>query len=126
MHAFVGGGSRPRLDGGVLGVTTLRIDRAADVPALVALVKAGRVQSFQGYREWTAASFRVDADAPVRAGVDGEAMSLAPPLLFDARPGAVRVRVPRHAPGLSPGALAEMPLGRRLAALMRIAAGRPV
>jgi len=126
MHSFVGGGSRPRLDGGVLGVTTLRIDRAADVPALVALVKAGRVQSFQGYREWTATSFRVDADAPVRAGVDGEAMSLAPPLLFEARPGAVRVRVPQHAPGLSPGALAEMPISRRLAALTRIAAGRPV
>ena len=126
MHAFVGGGSRPRLDGGVLGVTTLRIDRAADVPALVALVKAGKVQSFQGYREWTATSFRVDADEPVRAGVDGEAMSLAPPLLFESRPGAVRVRVPRHARGLAPGALAEMPLARRLAALARIAAGRPV
>ncbi|HMG26834.1 MAG TPA: diacylglycerol kinase family protein [Acidimicrobiia bacterium] len=126
MHAFVGGGSRPRLDGGVLGVTTLRIDRAADVPALVALVKAGRVQSFQGYREWTATAFRVDADEPVRAGVDGEAMSLTPPLLFEARPGAVRVRVPHHASGLSPGALAEIPLARRLGALVRVAAGRPV
>jgi diacylglycerol kinase family enzyme len=125
-HSFVGGGSRPRLDGGVLGVTTLRIDRAADVPALLALVKAGRVESFRGYREWTATSFRVDADEPVAAGVDGEAMSLSPPLLFEALPGAVRVRVPRHASGLSPGALAEMPLARRFGALVRVAAGRSV
>jgi diacylglycerol kinase family enzyme len=125
-HAFVGGGSRPRLDGGVLGVTTLRIDRAADVPALLALVKAGRVESFRGYREWTAASFQVEADEAVAAGVDGEAMSLSPPLLFEARPAAVRVRVPRHAPGLSPGALAAMPLARRFGALVRVAAGRPV
>ena len=125
-HSFVGGGSRPRLDGGVLGVTTLRIDRPADVPALLALVKAGRVQSFGGYREWTATSFRVDADEPVSAGVDGEAMSLNPPLVFEARPGALRVRVPRHASGVSPGALAEMPLARRLGALVRVAAGRPV
>jgi len=125
-HSFVGGGSRPRLDGGVLGVTTLLIDRAADVPALLALVKAGRVDSFRGYREWTATSFRVDADEPVPAGVDGEAMRLRPPLLFEARPGAVRVRVPRHASGLSPGALAAMPLARRLGALVRVAAGRPV
>jgi diacylglycerol kinase family enzyme len=125
-HSFVGGGSRPRLDGGVLGVTTLRIDRAADVPALLALVKAGRVESFRGYREWTASSLRVDADEAVAAGVDGEAMTLSPPLLFEARPAAVRVRVPRHAPGQSPGALAEMPLGRRLRALVRVAAGRPV
>ena len=125
-HSFVGGGSRPRLDGGVLGVTTLRIDRAADVPALLALVKAGRVESFRGYREWTATSFRVEADEPVAAGVDGEAMSLSPPLLFEARPGAVRVRVPRHASGLSPGALAEMPLTRRFGALVSVATGRPV
>lgn len=125
-HSFVGGGSRPRLDGGVLGVTTLRMDRAADVPALLALVKAGRVESFRGYREWTAGSLRVDADEPVAAGVDGEAMTLSPPLLFEARPAAVRVRVPRHAPGQSPGALAEMRLGRRLTALVRVAAGRPV
>jgi diacylglycerol kinase family enzyme len=125
-HSFVGGGSRPRLDGGVLGVTTLRIDRATDVPALLALVKAGRVESFGGYREWTATSFRVESDEPVAAGVDGEAMSLSPPVLFEARPGAVRVRVPRHASGLSPGALAEMPLERQLSALVRVAAGRPV
>ena len=126
MHSFVGSGSRPRLDGGVLGVTTLRIDRASDVPALLALVKAGRAQSFAGYREWTATSFRVDADEPVAAGVDGEAISLRPPLLFEAHPAAVRVRIPRHAPGLSPGALAEISIARRLGALTRVAAGRPV
>ena len=99
---------------------------AERMSALLALVKAGRVESFRGYREWTATSFRVDADEPVAAGVDGEAMTLSAPLLFEAHPGAVRVRVPRHASGLSPGALAEIPLARRFAALARVAAGRPV
>ena len=126
LHTFVGAGSRPRLNGGVLGIATLRIDRAADVPTLLALVKAGRVQSFRGFREWTATSFRVDADEPVAAGVDGEAMTLQPPLLFETRPAALRVRIPHHAPGSSPAALAEMPLTRRVGALARIAAGRPV
>jgi diacylglycerol kinase family enzyme len=125
LHAFVGAGSRPRLDGGVLGVATLRIDRAADVPTLLALVKAGRVQSFRGFREWTATSFRVDADEPVAAGVDGEAATLQPPLLFETHPAALRVRIPRHAHGLSPGALAGMPMTRRLGALLRVVAGRP-
>jgi diacylglycerol kinase family enzyme len=126
LHTFVGAGSRPRLDGGVLGIATLRIDRPADVPTLVALVKAGRVQSFAGFREWTATSFRVDADEAVAAGVDGEAMTLQPPLLFETRPAALRVRIPRHAPGRSPGALAEVPIARRLGALLRVVAGRPV
>jgi diacylglycerol kinase family enzyme len=125
LHTFVGAGSRPRLDGGVLGIAALRIDRAADIPTLVALVKAGKVQSFRGFREWTATSFRVDADEAVAAGVDGEAMALQPPLLFETRPAALRVRIPGHAPGSSPAALAEMPLTRRLAALARVAAGRP-
>jgi diacylglycerol kinase family enzyme len=125
LNTLVGAGSRPRLDGGVLGVATLRIDRAADVPALLALVTAGRLQSFRGFREWTATSFRVDADEPVAAGVDGEAMTLQPPLLFETRPAALRVRIPRQAPGLSPGALAEVPMTRRLGALLRVVAGRP-
>lgn len=60
LHSFVGAGSRPRLDGGVLGVATLRIDRASDIPTLLALVKAGRTRSFRGFREWAATSFRVD------------------------------------------------------------------
>lgn len=51
-------------------------------------------------------------------------MRLEPPLLFETRPAALLVRIPRHAPGLSPGALAEVPMARGLAALARVAAGR--
>jgi hypothetical protein len=51
---------------------------------------------------------------------------LAPPLRFVSLPGALRVRVPRHAHGVSPAA-AAVPLTRRnIGALLRIAAGRPV
>jgi hypothetical protein len=88
-------------------------------------MKADRVQSFRGFREWTATSFRVDADEPVAAGVDGEAVTLQPPLLFETHPAPLRVRIPRHAPGLPPGVLAGMPMTRRLGALLRVVAGRP-
>ena len=57
-----------------------------------------------GWREWTAPRFRIDSGGPVQIGVDGEAMSLDPPLVFESVPGALRVRLPHHAPGVSPAA----------------------
>jgi hypothetical protein len=63
--------------------------------------------------------------APIAVGLDGESLMLAPPLRFASLPGALRVRVPRHAHGVSPAA-AAVPLTRRsLWALVRIAAGKP-
>ena len=45
------------------------------------------------WREWTAPAFEVDADRPVPAGIDGEAVKLEPPLRFRIRPGVLRVRI---------------------------------
>ncbi|MGW9432959.1 diacylglycerol kinase, partial [Streptomyces decoyicus] len=43
----------------------------------------------------------VDADAPViPAGVDGEALTVPAPVRCWIAPGALRVRVPRHRPGV--------------------------
>ena len=62
--------------------------------------------------------------APVAVGLDGESLMLTPPLRFVSLPGALRVRVPRHAHGVSPAG-AAVPLTRRnLWALVRIAAGK--
>jgi diacylglycerol kinase family enzyme len=80
-------GTRPRLDGGELGVVVLGRPRAgADPPA----------------RVWTATHLAVDATAPVHAGVDGEAVELDAPLSLVIRPGALRVRISSRHPGVSP------------------------
>ena len=75
------------------------------------------------WREWTAPAFEVDADGPVAAGIDGEALMLDPPLRFRIRPGVLRVRIARRHPGASPSAIAPEGLGDGLAALARIARG---
>jgi diacylglycerol kinase family enzyme len=71
-------GLRPVLDGGQLGVLVL--DRPGGAPR-----RRGRT--------WSARSLEVIADGPVAAGLDGEAMELAPALRFSVRPRALRVRV---------------------------------
>ena len=80
-------GTRPRLDGGELGIAVLDRPRPrADPPA----------------RVWSATHLAVDATAPVHAGVDGEAVELDAPLSFVIRPGALRVRISSRHPGVSP------------------------
>jgi len=45
----------------------------------------------------------VDADAPeIPVGIDGEAVMVPTPVRCSVRPGALRVRVPRHRPGVPP------------------------
>ena len=80
-------GTRPRLDGGELGIVVLDRPRpSADPPA----------------RVWSATRLAVDATAPVHAGIDGEAVELDAPLAFVTRPGALRVRISSRHPGVSP------------------------
>jgi hypothetical protein len=62
------------------------------------------VQRFPGFNEWAASEFEVRSAGSVEIGVDGEALSLQPPLDFVIRPGALTVRLPRTAPGRSPAA----------------------
>ena len=65
------------------------------------------------WRDWSEATFEVDADRPVPAGIDGEATVLEPPLRFRIRSGALRVRVARRHPGASPSARIPEGRGRR-------------
>ena len=99
-----GMGTRERIDLGELGVVTAHIEGALAAEQFVALNAAGQIRRFPGWREWTAPRFRIDSGGPVQIGVDGEAMSLDPPLVFESVPGALRVRLPHHAPGVSPAA----------------------
>ena len=63
----------------------------------------------------------------MKIGVDGEALVLDPPLVFETRPSALRVRLPRHAPGRSPTARAVRIVRRSTVSdLGRIVLGRSV
>ncbi len=92
----IGSGTRPRLDTGQLGITVIG-SRGADG------------KTTERVLEWAAASFEVGSGATVAAGIDGEAVSLDPPLRFRTRPAALRVRIAPQHPGASPSA--GMPAG---------------
>ena len=75
-------GARPALDTGRLGIIV--IDAPAGPPH-----PAGRA--------WSAQALSVEASGTIPAGLDGEAVALAPPLHFTIQPKALRVRLaPRH------------------------------
>jgi diacylglycerol kinase family enzyme len=80
-------GTRPRLDGGELGVVVLR--RPSSGPGAPG-------------RAWRATHVRVDASAPVHAGIDGEAVELDAPVKLLIRPRGLRVRISARHPGVSP------------------------
>jgi diacylglycerol kinase family enzyme len=90
-------GRRPRLDGGMLGVLAVSVRGAVDAAGLI----AGRRS--RSLTVLAATHAVVDADSPtVPVGIDGEAVLLPPPVRCTIRPGALRVRVPRHRPGVPP------------------------
>ncbi len=120
-----GRGTRERLDTGALGLVAARIAGPAAAQRFVALEAAGRIREFEGWLEWAAADFRVGSGGPVEIGLDGEAVTMEPPLVFTSRPGALRVRLPRHAPARSPAASALHLASRStVAELAAIALGR--
>jgi diacylglycerol kinase family enzyme len=111
----VGSGTRPRIDDGLLGI-------------IVVGAPSGRGQNGgslqRPLREWSAPTFEIDADQPVPAGIDGEALVLDAPLHFRIRPGVLRVRIARKHPGASPSAMAPEGIRAGMVELARIAFGR--
>jgi hypothetical protein len=105
----LGSGTRPRLDQGVLGVVDFR-PPASGVP-----------DSAGPWRELRLPALQIDADQPVPCGIDGEAVSLEPPLRFRSRPAALRVRIAPQHPGVSPSAALPRGAWASLAALFAIA-----
>nr|WSX47854.1 diacylglycerol kinase family protein [Streptomyces sp. NBC_00974] len=89
-------GHRERLDSGELGVLSIDVANGAEAAELLLRGGQGR-----GLTAVTAGEVVVDADAPaIAVGVDGEALMLAVPVRCRIAPGALRVRVPRHRPGV--------------------------
>jgi diacylglycerol kinase family enzyme len=93
----LGTGTRPRLDRGVLGI----VDFHPPTP--------GTGEQAACWRELTAAEMEIEADRPIPLGIDGESLTLEPPLRFRVRQRALRARVAREHPGASPSA--EIPHG---------------
>lgn len=117
-------GSRFRMDGGQLGIVVTRIRRATDFAHLITFGAAGQHKRYGGLRSWSTSAFEVESEAPIAVGLDGEAFMLEPPLRFISMPAALRVRMPKHAKGVSPAALAVSLTRRDFHRLVRIAAGK--
>jgi diacylglycerol kinase family enzyme len=95
LNDVAGLGRRARLDGGVLGVLAVLVNSAGDA---MGLIRGRRSRSV-----WlcTATEVVIDADAPMIAvGIDGEPSSMRTPVRCAISPQALRVRVPRHRPGV--------------------------
>jgi diacylglycerol kinase family enzyme len=102
----VGSGSRPRIDGGELGIAVLAASHDG----------GGR------WQQWSVPELEITASQPVPVGVDGEALVLDPPLRFASRPAALRVRIAPHHSAASPSAglperLSDLP-GQLLAVVL--------
>jgi diacylglycerol kinase family enzyme len=121
-----GRGTRKRMDLGTLGVAAARIAGPGEAVSFVGLEAAGRIRSFRGWLEWDTPRFRVDSSGPVEIGIDGEALLMDPPLEFESLPGALRVRIPQHAPGLAPAATSVQLTRTTISDLLLTAAGRQV
>ncbi len=108
----VGSGTRPRIDDELLGIT-------------VASVPTRGLQLIQRpWREWSTPAFEVDADGPIAAGIDGEAVTLDPPLRFRILPAVLQVRIAAEHPGASPSAAMPEGAWEIVLALARIGMGR--
>ena len=75
----VGSGTRPRIDDGLLGITVVAEPTGRG--------EGGR-RLQRPLRAWSAPTFEVDADRPIAAGIDGEALALDPPLNFASGPAS--------------------------------------
>lgn len=122
LRTLGGVGTRARLDSGALGVVSLTLTSAADARRFLALEGAGLVDRFSGWQQWSTPRFEVRSGGPLALGVDGEALTMDPPLVFESISAAVVMLLPPHAPGRSPAARAVTP--NTVVELWNLASGR--
>jgi diacylglycerol kinase family enzyme len=88
-------GQRPRLDEGLLHAYMIRAVGRRALLALLAKAAVGNVQEAHGWVEHAAPRLRFEATHPrLHAAVDGEPVVLEPPLAFEIKARALRVRTP--------------------------------
>jgi len=123
LEGIGGLGTRARLDEGVLGVIVVEVRNGAELAQLVSLSTAGRGSAYSGWHEWTTAALEVRSCRPVDTGIDGEAVTLDPPVRLEVQPGALRVRIAPHHPGRSPARVADAVQEGAARRLLQIAFG---
>ena len=116
--------SRPRLDTHQLGIVALVLGESGGAASFLAALAIGHPERFEGLTSWDAPTFEVTSDAPIDIGLDGETMSMDPPLHLSIRPDPVRVRLPKHAIGYSPAARV-LGWGEAVAGLWEVILGHP-
>jgi diacylglycerol kinase family enzyme len=95
MGDLAGLGRRARLDRGTLGMVAVTVNSAVQATGLLAGTRS------RGLTRLAGPEVVIDADtAQIPVGVDGEALLLDTPVCCTVRPAALRVRVPRHRPGV--------------------------
>jgi diacylglycerol kinase family enzyme len=97
LNDVAGLGRRVRLDAGTLGMVAVTVNSALQAATLL------RGARGQGLTTLTADQVVVDAEVPqIPVGIDGETVMMPTPVRCAVRPRALRVRVPRDRPGVSP------------------------
>lgn len=107
LEGIGGLGTRERLDEGVLGVIVVEVHNGAELAQLVSLSTAGRGSAYAGWHEWSTPMLEVRSGKPIDIGIDGEAVTLDSPVRLEVQPGALRVRIAPHHPGVSPARAAS-------------------
>lgn len=97
--ALFDAGSRRRMDTGTLGVVAVSAQTGADAARLVALSAVGLRKTSPAWHEFTTDEFEVRArGGQAYAGIDGEALDLATPLVFRSHHRGLRLLVPADNP----------------------------
>ncbi|MGZ6677851.1 MAG: diacylglycerol/lipid kinase family protein [Nocardioides sp.] len=97
MGDVAGLGRRARLDTGELGVVAVTVDSARQAVRLLRHTKD------HGLTHAGGPEVVITADTPqIPVGIDGEAVVVDSPVTCTVHPRALRVRVPRHRPGVPP------------------------
>jgi diacylglycerol kinase family enzyme len=124
LEGIGGLGTRARLDEGVLGVIVVEVHNGAELAQLISLSTAGRGSAYTGWHEWTTRSLDVRSGQPIDLGIDGEAVTLDSPVRLEVQPGALRVRIAPHHPGVSPARVAGAVQAGAPRRLLHLAFGR--
>jgi diacylglycerol kinase family enzyme len=86
---------RSRLDRGILGVVSVKVDSAWQAAGLL------RGRNATGLKVLTTEQIKITSDEPrIPVGVDGESILMPTPVTCTVSPGALRVWVPRDRPGI--------------------------
>ena len=92
-------GQRLHMDLGMLQVSVLDVSTLDELERLIAGTLLGSIEVRPALRRWVSESLEMGIPGEtVRAGIDGEPMTLETPLRFTIDPGALRVLVPEGLP----------------------------